>query len=122
MRVDCQKLSSVFVAGLCLCFMVPLSFSIKVKEAGLEKIDTRIVHSVRNKDMERTRHNRNCDIYEGSWVYDESYPLFNSSACPLIREEFDCIRYGRPNLEHLKYRWQPLGCDLPRYMCFSLQF
>ncbi|KAL9252786.1 trichome birefringence-like 41-like protein [Drosera capensis] len=61
------------------------------------------------------RRRESCDLYEGRWVYDNSYPLYNQADCPFIEQEFDCIGNGRPDTAYLKYRWQPSGCDLPRF-------
>lgn len=56
-----------------------------------------------------------CALFVGAWVRDESYPLYESSNCPaIIDAEFNCQMYGRPDSEYLKYRWQPLNCELPR--------
>lgn len=56
-----------------------------------------------------------CNIFMGSWVRDDSYPLYQSLDCPIIDAEFNCQLYGRPDTDYLRYRWKPSGCDLPRF-------
>lgn len=55
-----------------------------------------------------------CDLYDGKWVKDESYPLYQPGSCPYVHESFDCYHNGRPDMDYQKLRWQPNGCNIPR--------
>lgn len=57
----------------------------------------------------------NCDLFDGEWVYDDSYPLYKPGSCSFIDEQFNCIRNGRPDRDYQKMKWKPKGCTLPRY-------
>ncbi|KAE8711389.1 Protein PMR5 [Hibiscus syriacus] len=56
-----------------------------------------------------------CALFAGTWVRDDSYPLYQYSSCPAIDPQFNCQLSGRPDSDYLKYRWKPLNCQLPRF-------
>lgn len=55
-----------------------------------------------------------CNLFQGRWIFDASYPFYDSSMCPFIDSEFNC--FGRPDKQFLKYSWQPDSCSIPRYV------
>ncbi|KAK9725620.1 hypothetical protein RND81_05G157900 [Saponaria officinalis] len=55
-----------------------------------------------------------CDLYDGKWVKDESYPLYKAGSCKLIDQQFNCLLNGRPDLDFQKLKWKPNACSLPR--------
>lgn len=55
-----------------------------------------------------------CDFYDGKWVVDYKYPVYNAKDCPFLLEQFDCVGNRRPDRAYLKYRWQPTKCNLAR--------
>ncbi|XP_027350616.1 protein trichome birefringence-like 10 [Abrus precatorius] len=56
-----------------------------------------------------------CDVFDGNWVWDEAYPLYHSSNCSFLDQGFRCSENGRPDTFYTKWRWQPKGCNLPRF-------
>ncbi|XP_066394846.1 xylan O-acetyltransferase 6 [Miscanthus floridulus] len=57
-----------------------------------------------------------CDLYRGSWVYDEvNAPVYKEGECEFLTEQVTCMRNGRRDDSYQKWRWQPADCDLPRF-------
>lgn len=89
----------------------------KVKEVGLVgKSQVSVFMKIEQKE----KIVKGCDLTKGYWVFDESYPLYNRDSCPFIDEGFDCEGNGRLDRNFSMWRWQPQGCDLPRYSQISL--
>ncbi|WOL00616.1 hypothetical protein Cni_G09329 [Canna indica] len=58
---------------------------------------------------------QDCELFEGKWVWDDKYPLYESRDCAFIDEGFRCSENGRPDRLYAKWRWQPHRCNLPRF-------
>ncbi|KAK8946477.1 hypothetical protein KSP39_PZI006978 [Platanthera zijinensis] len=56
-----------------------------------------------------------CDVFQGSWVPHDSYPLYNSSVCPFVERGFNCLANGRRDTDYLRWRWRPRLCEVPRF-------
>ncbi|KAH9317194.1 hypothetical protein KI387_018963 [Taxus chinensis] len=58
---------------------------------------------------------RKCNLFKGSWVHDESYPLYEAAQCPFIDDRMNCRKNGRPDTDYEKWRWKPYGCTMPKF-------
>ncbi|XP_021728603.1 protein trichome birefringence-like 8 [Chenopodium quinoa] len=57
-----------------------------------------------------------CDYSNGEWVWDENYPFHSyDESCRFLDPGFRCHQNGRANTSFRHWRWQPHGCDLPRF-------
>lgn len=56
-----------------------------------------------------------CDIFDGSWIFSNAHPLYNSSLCPFAERGFNCLENGRKDTDYMRWRWKPHGCDIPRF-------
>lgn len=56
-----------------------------------------------------------CDYSNGRWVWDENYRLQSyHENCSFLDPGFRCHLNGRVDGGFPKWRWQPVGCHLPR--------
>ncbi|KAK9048415.1 hypothetical protein SSX86_032622, partial [Deinandra increscens subsp. villosa] len=58
-----------------------------------------------------------CDLFSGIWVYDNQsqYPLYKEDECRFLHGDLACQTYGRKDSKYQQWRWQPHGCDFPRF-------
>lgn len=52
-----------------------------------------------------------CNVSDGRWIRDDSYPLWRQGSCLLDQAGFSCQRPAT----YAPYRWQPRTCNIPRY-------
>ncbi|XP_068642863.1 xyloglucan O-acetyltransferase 1-like [Aristolochia californica] len=60
-----------------------------------------------------------CNYTKGQWVPDKSGPRYNGTSCSSIKDGQNCMAHGRPDTGYLHWRWQPAGCQLPRFNPFT---
>lgn len=101
----------LFVISIFLCLFHGESSELDIDdESWLNEEDNEVImvqshHDSRNK----------CDFSTGKWVYDQSYPLYDTN-CPYLSTAVTCQRNGRPDSNYEKWKWKPQGCSIPRYM------
>ncbi|CAL4930648.1 unnamed protein product [Urochloa decumbens] len=78
------------------------------------KQDPNLIEEASKIDSSR-RDPVHCDVYDGSWVFDETYPLYTNDTCLFIDEGFSCGTNGRMDHSYMKWRWQPKHCNIPRF-------
>ncbi|KAL5982645.1 hypothetical protein ACLOJK_016720 [Asimina triloba] len=105
-RVSCARLgislllSLFLLVGGCYVFVIPNVSPLMNPRYGISEF----VGSVEE-----------CDFFNGKWVRDEAYPLYNSSECPFTERGFNCLANGRRDYGYQKWRWKPLHCDIPSF-------
>lgn len=59
------------------------------------------------KHRRKKRKAKECDLFTGEWVPNPEAPYYTNTTCWAIHEHQNCMKYGRPDLGFLKWRWKP---------------
>lgn len=102
-----QSVTAIFMFGSLLCFVVVMGSSFFYMFPSETVVETN-----RSRDANSSKE---CNMFDGKWVVDENYPLYNASDCPFAERGFDCLANGRSDKEYLKWRWRPKNCEVPRF-------
>ncbi|KAG6432557.1 hypothetical protein SASPL_104137 [Salvia splendens] len=103
-----QSVTAIFMFGSILCFIVVMGSSYFYMFPSSETV----VDTGRSRDGNNM--SKECNVFDGKWVVDDSYPLYNASDCPFVEHGFDCVGNGRKDRDYLKWRWKPKNCEIPR--------
>ncbi|KAL5974472.1 hypothetical protein ACLOJK_031137 [Asimina triloba] len=99
----------------------PLSSSWSLDEVGKSSVTITSVaspagHNANDEssmDVVMTRSDKRCNIFKGEWVRNPEAPYYTNTTCLAISDRQNCMKHGRPDMDFLKWRWKPNGCDLP---------
>ncbi|KAK4481333.1 hypothetical protein RD792_012218 [Penstemon davidsonii] len=110
-----QSFTLLLLVASFICFVVVMGSSYYFL---LPSSETVFKHEV-SKNTNISEHgdfmSEGCNLFDGRWVIDESYPLYNASQCPFAERGFDCLSNGRKDKGYLKWRWKPKNCEIPRF-------
>ncbi|KAK1317447.1 hypothetical protein QJS10_CPA05g01953 [Acorus calamus] len=100
----------ILITTSCLYYLplltLPTSFFTPSSPPPQRSDDTNVVRSTKKK----------CDIFTGEWVPNpQRPPPYTNNSCWAIHEHQNCMKFGRPDSDYLRWRWKPDGCELPAF-------
>lgn len=63
----------------------------------------------------KSSESRKCDIFRGTWISYQNMPYYNNATCREIFDQQNCMKFGRPDTDFMKWKWKPDECELPRF-------
>ncbi|XP_071694724.1 protein trichome birefringence-like 19 [Rutidosis leptorrhynchoides] len=64
------------------------------------------------KPISNSRSNKSCDLFSGEWVVNPDGPYYTNETCQMMQQHQNCMKFGRPDRDFLKWRWKPNDCEL----------
>ncbi|XP_020265475.1 protein trichome birefringence-like 19 isoform X2 [Asparagus officinalis] len=70
-------------------------------------------HNIIIEQINSVNKAKECDIFRGEWIPSPNAPYYTNDTCWAIHEHQNCMKFGRPDTEFMRWRWKPKDCDLP---------
>ncbi|CAI9111345.1 OLC1v1011554C1 [Oldenlandia corymbosa var. corymbosa] len=120
-----------FVLGVTIIYVYsPYSFSLYVNPTSLstgnsssllnnDSIATNdgslIAEPDNNNESDVVKNEETCDLSSGEWVPNPDAPYYTNVTCPGMYNLQNCMKFGKPSMSFLEWRWKPDGCELPTF-------
>ncbi|XP_065854650.1 protein trichome birefringence-like 19 [Euphorbia lathyris] len=74
------------------------------------------VDSTSTSELRYRKEVKECDLFTGKWVpFPKGPPYYSNETCNMIIDQQNCLKFGRPDKEFMKWRWRPEECELPLF-------
>ncbi|KAK7316231.1 hypothetical protein VNO77_35093 [Canavalia gladiata] len=115
------KLTLLAILAIVIFTITPLCYPLFISYSSFMKI-IKYKHSSSSYDVSSTlpsTYGNKCDFFSGEWVPNPKAPYYTNKTCWAIHEHQNCIKYGRPDSDFMKWRWKPNECELPLFNPFQ---
>jgi len=118
------KVTLLAIFAILVFTVTPLSYPLFRNPSSMKKIKTSNQPSTAFDDLNESASLpstsiKKCDIFTGEWVPNPKAPYYTNKTCWAIHQDQNCMKYGRPDSDYLKWRWKPNGCELPIFNPFQ---
>lgn len=97
---------------LILVTVIRLNYPFPKYPAPLSKNPAHLAARYHADDIKITDDQEHCDVFTGEWVPNPDAPYYTNRTCWAIHEHQNCMKYGRPDTDFLKWKWKPDGCEM----------
>ncbi|PIA63378.1 hypothetical protein AQUCO_00201012v1 [Aquilegia coerulea] len=100
-----------------LCYPVLLDYPFSLLRSSSQTSSSCVLSSsfcnVNEDSVRVDKKTKECDIFNGDWIPNPDAPYYTNEKCTAIPDRQNCMKYGRPDTDFMKWRWKPDDCELP---------
>ncbi|XP_022844793.1 protein trichome birefringence-like 19 [Olea europaea var. sylvestris] len=68
-----------------------------------------------SNDSSSVTSEQKCNIFQGDWIPFPEGPYYTNETKCVIDDRQNCMKFGRPDSDFMKWRWKPSECELPLF-------